>query len=133
MARNIARSFANMRFAYWPPKLGSMGGKEWEQPVEVRGKWFTDDRAPWAPGARRGDEAVTGGPVGFSALFYLTRPEVGGAVSPGRTLADIRDQGLEGVSPGRMDGVRIIRSVSAYTMIRAKAAAVKDQAFIVTF
>ena len=135
MARNIAKSFANMRFVYWAPKDGIEGTTEYENPVEVKGKWFTDDVMPYAVGFQRVEEKaiVSGGSGKFSALFYMTEPKVRGAVSLERTLADIRDQKLEGVSPNEMDGVRFIKTVSSYPMIRAKKATLKDMAYIVTF
>ena len=133
--RNIAKRFANMRFVYWAPKKGAIGGSEWEAPVEVKGKFFTDDVMPYAVGFQRVEEkAIVGGGTGkFSALFYMTRPEVKGAVSVERTLADLRDQGLEGVRPDRIDGVRFVKTVAAYPMLRAKTAELKNMAFIVTF
>ena len=135
LARNIAKRFANMRFVYWPPKKDTTEGGEFEAPVEVMGKYFTDDVMPYAVGFQRVEEkAIVGGGTGkFSALFYMTEPEVQGAVSLDRTMADLRDQGLEGVNPNGLDGVRMIKTVQTLIMLRAKTAELKNKAFIVTF
>ena len=135
MARNIAKRFATLRFVYFPPKKGTLEGGEYETPVEVKGFFLTDDQMPYAVGFQRVEEKaiVASGTGKFSAVFYMTKPEVKGAVWLEGGLAAFRDKGLEGIAPNEMDGINFIKTVATYPMIRSKTTELKNMAFIVTF
>jgi len=127
MARNIAKSFANMTLVYWKPIM-SGSGVLYEEPIEFKGKYIGNSQLGDAGAS--GVVFSGGGKRDNMVLFYMCEPEPEGYVSWKHTVDGLKDEGLFNTPPSDLRDTHKINEVTEYVMPDAKTAELRNMAFL---
>lgn len=133
MARNIAKSFANMTLVYWEPIVTGVG-VAYEKPVEFLGKYIGNVCLD-ANGA--GSFAVSANGMSSNlVLYYKCKtnseliPKINGYVSWDTSLSLLTAAGLASTQPDHLPNTHKIDTVNSYVMLDAKTVSTSNMAWI---